>query len=409
MVRDTTLYDRLKISPNANNNEIMKAYKKLAIQMHPDKNPDDENANTKFQDLNAAKEILTNPEKRKMYDDVGMDYVNGNAPQQQSINPEDLFSMFGGGGFPGGHHFGQMKRQQQKENIIINQEISLEDIYNENTIQVSFQQKQMCTTCKGEGTKDGKTSTCNVCDGRGVRVQVVQMGPMIQQIQSPCHNCQGSGKMNDSSNKCTTCSGACYKTKDVRVNIPLKNGLSNGQQIQIPGHGHNLKDGKTDLVIVVNEKPHSIFKRINNDLCLEIELKLYQAIFGFDKIIDHLDKRKLHISFNGKTEHGTIRRIPEEGMKILNSNSNNKGDMIIKFNIKLPSISNSDTANKLLYLLKIIDQDESNNETIIKNTKNDYVKTILLDTNNDPFTNPQQSQPEPEQHHHQQQQQCVHQ
>jgi DnaJ-class molecular chaperone len=125
MVRDTTLYDRLKVSPDANNNEIMKAYKKLAIQMHPDKNPDDENANTKFQDLNAAKEILTNSEKRKMYDDIGMDYVNGNAPQHQSMNPEDLFSMFGGGGFPGGHPFGHMKRQQQKENIVINNIILL--------------------------------------------------------------------------------------------------------------------------------------------------------------------------------------------------------------------------------------------------------------------------------------------
>ena len=415
MVRDSTLYDRLKVSPDASNTEIMKAYKKLAIQMHPDKNPDDPDANVKFQDLNAAKEILTNQEKRNMYDQVGMDYVNGSAPQQQAMNPEDLFNMFGGGGFPGaggfpgGHPFGNMRRPQQKENIVINQEVSLEDIYNESTIPISFQQKQMCSTCKGEGSKDGKPTSCGTCDGRGVRVQVIQMGPMIQQVHSPCQACQGSGKVSDPQNNCSTCNGTCYKVKDVRVNIPLKNGLSNGQQIQIPGHGHNLKDGKTDLVIVVNEKPHAVFKRVNNDLCVEVELKLYQAIFGFDKVITHLDNRKLHISFNSKTDHGTVRRIPGEGMKILNSNTNNKGDMIIKFNVNLPMVDNADMGNKLLYLLKTINQDESNNETVIRNTSSDYIKTILLDTNSDPFTNPPQEEQQQQQQHHPHQQQCVHQ
>jgi DnaJ family protein A protein 2 len=408
MVKDTTLYDRLEVSENASNNEIMKSYKKLAIKNHPDKNPDDPNASVKLQELNQAKEILLDSEKRKMYDQIGMDYVNGNVPQQAGINPEDLFNMFGGGGFPGGGFpFQNMRKQQQKENVVINQEVSLEDIYNEATIGVTFNQKQLCTQCKGEGSKDGRPTKCGTCDGRGVRVQVVQMGPMIQQIQSGCNVCNGSGRVADPSNRCNLCNGEGNKSKEVRINFPLKNGLSNGQQIQIPGHGHHLKDGKTDLVVVIKEKPHPRFKRINNDLCVEVELKLFQAIFGFDKVIEHLDKRQLYISQTGKTEYGSLKRIPGEGMKILNGN-NNKGDLIIKFKIKLPSLDNAENANKLLYLLRTLDQDEANNETKIKGSKSNYIKTIMLNTDIDPFTNPQNTN-SPQQDEGPQQQQCVHQ
>jgi DnaJ family protein A protein 2 len=407
MVRDTTLYDRLEVSPNANTNEILKSYKKLALKYHPDRNPDNlDEANQKLQEINQAKEILTDPEKKRMYDEVGMDYVNGAVPQHATVNPEDLFGMFGGGFH--GNPFQNM-RKQQKENVVINQEINLEDIYNETTIPIQFQQKQLCQPCNGEGTKDGKSNKCSVCDGRGMRVQVIQMGPVIQQIQTPCHACGTTGKTSNNNDKCMHCNGEGFKIRDVRVNIPLKNGLSNGQQIQIPGHGHNLKDGKTDLIIVINEKPHPKFKRNNNDLLIEIELKLYQAIFGFDKIIEHLDKRKLHISHTGKTNFHEIKKIPNEGMVILNSGNKNRGDLYIKFNIDLPNIEN-EVASKLLYLLKSIDNEESNNETIIRNSKNNYIKTILLNSNKDPFTNPEpEERPNnnPYEHHHQQQ--CVHQ
>jgi DnaJ-class molecular chaperone len=397
MVKDTTLYDRLSVQPNASNAEILKAYKKMALKYHPDRNPDNlEEANQRLQEINQAKEVLCDDDKRKMYDDIGMDYVSGAMPQHHGMNPEDIFgSMFGGG-----HPFANMRRQQQqKENVVINQEVSLEDIYNETTIPVQFQQKHLCQPCNGEGTHNGQPSKCQVCDGRGVRIQVVQMGPMIQQIQSPCGACGTTGKSSNHANKCGHCNGDGFRIKDVRVNIPLKNGLSNGQQIQIPGHGHNLKDGKTDLIIIVNEKSHPKFKRNNSNLLIEVELKLYQAIYGFEKVIEHLDKRKLHISHTGKTEHGSVKRIPNEGMVMLNSNNKTKGELFIKFNIKLPNIENNDIYTKLLYLLKSIDNEESNVETIIKNSQNNYIKTVLLNSSKDPFTNP-----EPEEQHQQQQQ-----
>jgi len=396
MVKDNTLYDRLGVSPNANTVEIMKSYKKLALKYHPDKNPDDPNADVKLKEINLAKEYLTNPEKRKLYDDIGMDYINNNGVQQPNINPEDLFGMFGNG-FPG-HPFQQMRhpqQNQQSDNVIHQQDMTLEDIYNAVTITVVYQQKHMCTLC------NGKTSKCTTCDGRGMQVQIIRNGQMIQQIQTQCNTCRGSGKINVADDKCKLCNGDGYKLHDARINIPLKDGLQNGQHLQIPGHGHNLKEGKTDLIIVINEKPHPIFKRVNNDLFIDVELKLFQAIYGFDIIIEHLDKRKLHISHSGKTEYGVSRIIHSEGMKT--TDGNNKGNLIIKFNIKLPSLNNNELSSKLLFLLKSLDQDDANKETIVKNSKSNYINTVLLDYNDE--TNTKQPQQQQQQNPFQQQQQ----
>ena len=126
-----------------------------------------------------------------------------------------------------------------------------------------------------------------------------------------------------------------------------------------------------DEIIIINEKPHSIFKRKGNDLFITIELKLFQAIFGFDKIIEHLDKRKLHISHTNRTEHDTVRKIAGEGMHILNG-SGGKGDLYIKFTVKLPLTNDFEVSSKLQYLLRTLDNEESMNETIVKNSKNNY-------------------------------------
>jgi DnaJ family protein A protein 2 len=298
------------------------------------------------------------------------------------------------------------RRQQQKENIVITKEVTLEEIYNEVVVPVNFEQKQYCSQCKGEGTKDGRSSKCSTCDGRGVMVKIIQQGPMIQQIQMPCNTCYGSGKSKSAGDNCSLCNGECYKIKEVKANIPLKNGLSHGQQVQIPNHGHHLKDGKTDLIIVINEKPHNVFKRKGNDLFITIELKLFQAIYGFDKIIEHLDKRKLHISHTGRTEYDTVRKISGEGMHILNG-SGGKGDLYIRFTIKLPNTSDFEISSKLQYLLKTMENEESNNETMIKNSKNNYVKTVLLNSDMESFNREYSREEHHPQHEERFQTQCA--
>jgi len=427
MVKDNTLYDRLGVSPNASENDILKSFKKLALKYHPDKNPDNPEAQKKFQEINQAREILSNSEKRNMYDQIGMEYVNNEGQPQGGMNPEDIFNMFNGGSF-GGHSFGShsfgghsfgghsfggtpfgfngQQRRTEQENIIINQEVTLEQIYNEETIQIQFQQKHICSICNGEGTADGTPSTCKVCNGMGVMIQRIQMGPMIQQIQQTCPHCKGKGTTLATENKCNDCHGKCYKVKDVRINIPLKNGLTNGQQIQLPGHGHNLKEGKTDLIIVINEKENNMFKRNGSDLIINVKLNLYQALFGFDKIITHLDKRKLHISHTGKTNYNTYRKITNEGMKNLNKGS--KGDLILQFTIDLIDIDlSNENSEKLLTLLKSFDQEEHENELKIINNKSSYVNTFMINTD---YNNETKEQEQPQERGPEEgRPQCVHQ
>jgi DnaJ-class molecular chaperone len=357
MVKDTKLYDVLELNHNATEAEIEKQYKLLARKWHPDKNKDKfEEATRKTQELNEAKEILLNSEKRKLYDQFGLDMANGNANAGPS--QEDLFNMFGG------------RREADKENIVIQQEVSLEQIYNEHTVKVDFKQKYCCEKC------GGVTNKCELCDGKGIRIQVIQMGPMIQQMQSTCHNCRGSGKISKP-NSCSDCRGEGYKLRDVSVNVPLKNGLLSGQQIHLQNMGHQFKDQKTDLIVVIQEKDHPIFKRDGNNLLVDIELKLFQALFGFDKLLTQLDGRILYLSHTGITDNGTKRKIQNEGM--IDLRTKKKGDLILNFTFKLPIITKPDIIQILQYNLKSIDQEESNNELEIRVNNSKYNKTILTD------------------------------
>ena len=381
MVKDTKLYDILEVDPSASAEEINQSYKKLAKKYHPDKNLDDPHASSKLQEINEAKEILLNPDKRNMYDQVGMDFLQNNGNQGGGPNPEDLFNMFGG--------FNNMRQhqQKQKENIVIHETVSLNKVYNEESISISYKQKHVCVNCKGEGSNNGTPTKCAPCNGQGMVIQTIRMGPMIQQVQAACNHCRGSGKILKPENMCKECSGEGTKLKEVRLNIPLKNGLEDGQQIQLPNQGHVLKDGKTDLLIIIHIEEHPIFKRSGTNLIINIELKLFQAMFGFDKIIEHLDNRKLYISHTGKIENNTNKKILNDGMKSLQTNT--KGDLIINFTYKLPNINNVEYIQKLQPLLKLVDQEEANRENEIKNNKTAYEKVTLSnhDTANQPERN----------------------
>jgi DnaJ-class molecular chaperone len=198
MVKDTTLYDRLEVPPESDENQIKKAYNKLSKIWHPDKHLDEaekEKASLKFKEITEAKEILLDKQKRDTYDQMGMDMFNA----QQHDNQFNPFENMFPGGFPGGFPFGGMPhghnmgpRQQQLENIIAKIDVTLEQLYNEETINFSYKQKVSCAPCNGEGTKDGKSVQCQTCNGKGMRVQVIQIGPgMLQQVTSECHNCKG--------------------------------------------------------------------------------------------------------------------------------------------------------------------------------------------------------------------------
>ena len=178
----------------------------------------------------------------------------------------------------------------------------------------------------------------------------------------------GSGKI--VTEECELCNGCGHNFKDKNISIPLKSGLTTGNKISLNGKGHQFKNNKTDLIITINEIPHNIFKREHDNLLINIELKLYQALLGFNKLITHLDGKKINISYIGKTEYGTIRIIENFGMQTLNSS--NKGDLIINFIYILPSIQNE---LKLQVKTLLQDKDEINNENELN--KLDITKIIL--------------------------------
>jgi DnaJ family protein A protein 2 len=391
MVKDTTLYDRLEIQPDASVPQIKKAYNKLSKVWHPDKHEESkkEEATQKFKEITEARDILTDEGKRQTYDNVGMDMFKN---PQDNMNDQfgDFGNMFGGmGGMPGfafggmpGFAFGgggMPGMPGRAENIVETLNVTLEQLYNEESVNVTYKQHVMCTKCDGEGSKDGKKSECIPCKGKGMRVQIINMGPgVVQQHVGPCNVCNGKGKIVEENNKCDICQGKCYTVKDKTIPIPLRSGLSNGNKVNIQGKGHQLKNMKTDLIVVICEVAHKTFKRVRDDLFVDVDLKLYQGLFGFDKTITHLDNRKLHISSSSKTDVNTVKKINGEGMKTLNGG---KGDLYIRFNMTLPNFANlpQETKNTIKSALQAFDKAEVQNENVIKmaSSSSGLVKTIM--------------------------------
>jgi DnaJ family protein A protein 2 len=381
MVKDTKLYDILEIKSDATDAQIKKAYNKLSKIWHPDKHsdPNEKNKATEmFQEINRAKETLLNKESRKLYDEIGMDIFNAEnqAQQHPGHNPFADFGNIFGAGFPfnmGG--MPQVRPKKQVENIVETIDVTLDQIYNEESISFTYKYKNNCSKCNGEGTKTGKPSKCTDCNGQGIKIQMMRMGPIIQQSTVECHLCNGKGKIINNEDRCETCEGKCYINKEKTISVKLISKLNHGYKLTLEGKGHQLKGIKTDLILIINEKPNDKFKRYNNDLFIDMDLKLYQALFGFDKILTHMDGRNLHLSCSGMTDFKMIRKINNEGMTISNDS---KGDLYVRFNILLPIFNGlpSDTKSQFKSLLQSFEKSEVQQELQVIKTPN-LTKTIL--------------------------------
>ena len=382
MVKDSTLYDRLQVSSSATENDIKKAYRKLSIKYHPDKNPNDkEEATKKFQEISEAYSILSDSEKRSKYDQVGMDYVK-NDSDGPGFDPSDIFSQFFGGnspfggGSPFGFNFGNQQKPKQ-EDITVKLKVTLKQIYCEETVEVNYPQKNFCKDCDGTGSKNKTKEKCPDCDGKGKKIQIIRMGPMIQQMIQDCKRCDGSGKIISPENKCKTCNGNGYTVRAKTVNFPLKNGLDNENKIQMEKKGHNFKDSKTDLIIVISVIPDRTFDRDDANLVTEMSIELYQSLFGFDKILKHMNNDLLHISSSSITEDNSLKRIKGKGMMDLRTKK--PGDLFIRFKIKYPNVDKF-TSEEIETVKKILSKNceiEMEMEKDIKSGKIETKKTIM--------------------------------
>ncbi|XP_049929491.1 dnaJ homolog subfamily A member 4 [Epinephelus moara] len=328
MVHETGFYDLLGVSPKASQEELKKAYRKLALKYHPDKNP---NEGERFKLISQAYEVLSNPEKRELYDQGGEQAIKEGG-MGGGTSPMDLFNMFFGGG-------GRMQRERRGKNVIHQLGVTLEEMYNGSTRKLGLQKNVICEKCEGYGGKKGTLEKCSNCKGRGVQVKVQQIGPgMIQQIQSMCSDCQGQGEKFNSKDRCKNCNGRKVERKKKILEVHIDKGMRDGQKITFNGEGDQepgLEPG--DVIIVLDQQEHSVFQRKDDDLMMKMNIKLAEALCGFKKTIRTLDDRMLIInSHPGEViKHNDIKCVQNEGMPVFRD-PYEKGQLMIHFQVEFP-------------------------------------------------------------------------
>jgi DnaJ family protein A protein 2 len=337
MVADTDYYDRLELNPDCSASEIKKAYHRLAMKYHPDKNPNNPEAAEKFKQIGEAYEVLGNADKRKDYDQFGKE-----GARPTGINPEDIFrSFFGGGGFGAGGFgvnindlFGQAghRAPNRSDDVVHALNCSLEDLYKGRNFKMSVSRKAACIDCKGLGLADGCVeSKCEDCGGMGYKVRTQRIGPMLRQVQSLCERCD-HGKIIKDTDKCRACNGRKLIDEKKILNVEVKPGMNDGDRIVFTGESDRLPNMiPGDVIFQIVEKPHPHFKRQGAHLYYELTVPLIEALTGTKFTLTHLDGRRLHFSSTPGDiiNPGDIRRISGEGMP-------DGGHLYLKFNVKFP-------------------------------------------------------------------------
>ncbi|XP_060083739.1 dnaJ homolog subfamily A member 1-like [Ylistrum balloti] len=335
MVKETAYYKILGVDPSCTPEELKKAYRKLALKYHPDKNPDE---GEKFKAISQAYEVLADPKKREIYDRGGEEAIKGGDAGGgfNFHSPMDIFDMFFGGGGGGGRR----GRGPAKGKDVVHQiKVSLEDLYKGATRKLALQKNVICDKCDGRGGKEGAVEKCTQCRGTGMQVRIQQIGPgMVQQIQSVCGDCQGQGERINPKHRCKHCQGRKVVRERKILEVHIDKGMRDGQNIRFHGEGDQepgLEAG--DIIIVLDEKEHSAFRRHDNDLIMEMELNLVETLCGFQKTIPTLDDRTLVLTNlpGDVIKHASVKCVMNEGMPIY-KDPFEKGRLIIKFSIKFP-------------------------------------------------------------------------
>jgi molecular chaperone DnaJ len=339
-------YEILGVSKSASKDELKKAYRKLAIKYHPDKNPNDKTAEDKFKEAAEAYEVLSNDEKRSKYDQFGHAGVGGAAGGGfggGGFDMEDIFSHFGdifgghfgGGGFGGGFGGGGSRRHVNKgSNIRIKVKLSLEDIANGVEKKLKVKKMVACDPCSGTGAADGNShSTCSTCNGTGqvIRVQRTILGQV--QTASVCSTCGGDGKI--ITKKCTHCHGEGIIRKDELITVNIPAGVEEGMQLSVSGKGNAARRGGVngDLLILIEELAHPDLVRDGNNLLYNLFLSMPDAILGTAVEIPTLSG-KVKVKIEAGTPSGKILRLKGKGLPDVNRYGN--GDLLVKVNVWIP-------------------------------------------------------------------------
>ncbi|KAJ2787754.1 DnaJ-like protein xdj1 [Coemansia interrupta] len=329
-------YEILEVETTATDSEIKRAYRRLAMMYHPDKNPEGAEL---FKDISHAYETLSDPQKRAAYDRYGSEKPQMADSYDDFYDPydmpdmQDLHDMFGNFGGQGHNHRGRRPPQQE----VITLDLTLDQLFKGKKKKVKLTRSVPCKACKGLGGKSEVRKTCVECSGRGNKIATRQVGPgLLSRILVKCDACGGSGKVILEKHRCRRCKGKCVTDESDTIEVVIKPGSSDGDEIRFPGKGdHEPGMPAHDLVFVIQQTEHSHISRYGPHLVSSWEIDLADALCGFSRdLFVNIDGCALRVTHSGCLSPDDVLRLPGQGM--VSKDTGKRGDMFIKFTIRFP-------------------------------------------------------------------------
>jgi molecular chaperone DnaJ len=361
-------YELLGVSKTASQDELKKAFRKLAMQYHPDRNQGDASAEQKFKEINEAYDVLKDEQKRAAYDQFGHQAFDGGMGGPGGFGSRgghrsggfsgfsdfsDIFEDFFGGPRRQGSSRRSGPQASRGSDLRYNMKISLEEAFSGKTEKISFSSAVTCSDCKGSGSQDKQVETCSVCHGSGSTR--VQQGFFV--LERTCHNCGGEGQI--IKNKCKTCHGSGKVKKERTIEVSIPQGVEDQTRIRLPGQGEPGERGgpNGDLYLFLTVSNHSIFSRNGNDLHCEVPIKLTLAALGGEIDVPTIEGGKLTLTIPPGTQSADKFRLKAKGMHKLKSTS--RGDLFVHVNVQTPV----NLSKKQQELLKEFDTEGVDNST----------------------------------------------
>ena len=345
MAEKRDYYEVLEVPKTATAEEIKKAYRKKAIQYHPDRNPGDKQAEEKFKEAAEAYSVLSDEQKRKRYDQYGHAGMQGMGGfSAADFDLSDIFSMFGD--VFGGHGFSEMftggsrsgaRPQMRGSDLRVKVRLTLNDILIGVDKKIKVKKLVPCANCHGTGSADGKTETCSTCHGTGHVVSQRRRVFGVMQVQQICPDCHGEGQV--VKNKCPHCSGEGVVRDEEVITINIPAGVADGMQLTIPGKGnaapHNGVNG--DLLVLIEEEPHPELVREDSDLVYNLLLSVPTATLGGQVEIPTLEGN-VKVTIAEGTQPGKVLRLRGKGLPNIDryGQSYGRGDLLINIGVYIP-------------------------------------------------------------------------